>query len=173
MDLIKQMDKNVEFLKTARGLSPFDLVYKDLIREYIMEAADFESLPAEVAEGEREHKLLKLLAKKRSADRSMIVASTGLKTAKKDGEEEKVDAASIAAELEQLEQEAKENWEGEKKFWLKRVKRLANAAKKFPCDEKLENNLARVSNKVRVLAEARGDEAIMEELRPFEASLQR
>ncbi len=172
-DLIKQMDKNVEFLKTARGLSPFDLVYKDLIREYIMEAADFESLPAEVAEEEREQKLLKLVAKKRSADRSMIVASTGLKTSKKEGEEEKVDAASIAAELEQLDQEAKENWEGEKKFWMKRVKRLADAAQKFPCDEKLQNNLARVSGKVRVLAEARGDAAISDELRPLGASAQR
>ena len=173
MDLIRQMDKNVEFLKTARGLSPFDLVYKDLIREYIMEAADFESLPAEVAEEERDQKRFKLVAKKRSADRSMIVASTGLKTAKKAGEEEKVDAASVAAELEQLNEEAKENWEGEKKFWIKRVKRLADAAKKFPCDDKLQNNLARVSNKVRVLAEARGDAAISEELRPFGASLRR
>ena len=81
-----------------------------------------------------------------------------------------MDAASIAAELEQLEQEAKENWEGEKKFWMKRVKRLADAAKKFPCDEKLQNNLARVSGKVRVLAEARGDAAISDELRPFGAS---
>jgi hypothetical protein len=173
MDLIQQMDKNVEFLKTARGLSPFDVVYKDLIREYIMEAADFESLPAQVAEEEREQKLIKLMAKKRSADRSMIVASAGLKTPKKAGEEETVDAASISAELEQLEQEAKENWEGEKKFWMKRVKRLANAAKKFPCDEKLQNNLAQVSNKVRVLAETRGDAAISEELRPVEGTLQR
>ena len=82
-------------------------------------------------------------------------------------EEEKVDAASIAAELEQLEQEAKENWEGEKKFWMKRVKRLANAAKKFPCDEKLQNNLARVSGKVRVLAEARGDATIIGGIAPL------
>jgi hypothetical protein len=103
----------------------------------------------------------------------MIVASTGLKTAKKTGEEEEADAATIAAELEQLKQEAKENWEGEKKFWLKRVKRLANAAENFPCDEKLQNNLARVSGKVRVLAEVRGDATINEELRPFGASLQR
>ena len=172
-DLIKQMDKNAEFLKTARGLSPFDLSYKDLIRAFIMEAADFESLPAEVAEEEREQKLLKLLAKKRSTDRSMIFASTPLKPTKKTGEEEEADAATIAAELEQLKQEAKENWEGEKKFWLKRVKRLASAAENFPCDEKLQNNLARVSGKVRVLAEAREDATINEELRPFGASLQR
>ena len=173
MDLINQMDKNVEFLKTARGLSPFDLVYKELIREYIMEAADFESLPAEIAEQEREQKLLKLMAKKGSADRSMIVASTGLTAGKKTGEEEeKVDSASIAAELEQLQQEAKENWDGEKKIWMKRVKRLADASKNFPCDEKLQNNLARVSSKVRVLAEARGDATIIDELRPLGASRQ-
>ncbi len=173
MDLIKQMDKNVEFLKTARGMSPFDLVYKDLIRSYIMEAADLESLPAEVAEEDREQKLLKLLAKKRTTDRSMIVASTGLKTDKKTGEEGESDAATIAAELDQLKQEAKEDWEGEKKFWLKRLNRLSSATKNFPCDEKLQNNLDRVSGKVRVLAEARGDAAITEDLRPFGASLQR
>ena len=34
-DLIKQLDKNVEFLKAARALSPFDLVYRDTIREFI------------------------------------------------------------------------------------------------------------------------------------------
>ncbi len=166
-DMIKQLDKNVEFLKTARALSPFDLVYRDTIRRYIMEAADFESLPAEVAEEERNQKRIKLQAKRRSGDRSMIVASTGLKPAKKTAEEQEMDASSIDAELEQLNQEAEENWEVEKKFWLKRLKRLANASKDFPCDENLQNNLARVSGRVQLLAAARGDAGIMEVLRPY------
>ena len=55
-------------------------------------------------------------------------------------EEKEVDTASVDAELEQLKQEAEENWQAEKKFWLKTVKRFSDAAKDFPCDEKLQNN---------------------------------
>ncbi len=97
----------------------------------------------------------------------MIAASRDLKQPKETPEEQEMDTASIDAELEQLKQEAEENWEAEKKFWLKMVKRLSNAAKDFPCDEKLQNNLTRVVSKVQDLGTDRRDRAIMEELRPY------
>ena len=105
--------------------------------------------------------------KKSGADQAMAVASAGLKMPKGTAEEQEVDSASIDAELEQLKQEAEENWEAEKKFWLKTVKRLSNAAKDFPCDDKLQNNLTRVISKVEYLGTDRRDRAIMEELRPY------
>ena len=166
-DLLKQLDKNVEFLKTARALSPFDLANRDSMRNFIMEAAYYESLPAEVAERERELRRTKLLMKKSGADQAVAVASAGLKMPKETTEEQEVDSASIDAELEQLKQEAEENWEAEKKSWLKTVKRLSNAAKDFPCDDKLQNNLTRVISKVEFLGTDRRDRAIMEELRPY------
>jgi len=167
-DLIKQLDKNVEFVRTARALSPFDLVYRDTIREFIREAADLESLPAEVAEEERNQRRIKLEANlKKGSNRSMVFTSTGLKAPKGKDEGEETDASRIDAELAQLNQEAEENWEVEKKFWLKKVKRLSDAAKDFPCDEKLQNDLTRAINKVQVLGSDRRDSAVMEDLRPY------
>ena len=167
-DLIKQLDKNVEFVKAARALSPFDLVYRDTIREFIRDATNFESLPAEVAEEERYQRRIKLAPKlKKGSNRSMIFTSTGLNAPKGKDEREETDASRIDAELAQLSQEAEENWEVEKKFWLKKVKRLSDAAKDFPCDEKLQNDLTRALDKVQVLGSDRHDRAIMDDLRPY------
>ena len=172
-DLLKQLDKNVEFLKTARAISPFDLLYRDMIRNFIMEAAYFESLPAVVAEQERSLKRMKLRLKKDgTTKRSAIAPPKDPKQPKETPEEQEVDTASVDAELEQLKQEADENWEAEKKYWLKMVKRLSNAAKDFPCDEKLQNNLARFVSIVQELGTDRQDRAIMEELRPYSAGRQ-
>jgi hypothetical protein len=167
-DCIKQLDKNVELLKTARAISPFDLENRDRIRTSIMQAAVLESLPAVVAENERGLKRMKLQLKKDGASRrSQIARPKDPKQPKGTPEEQEVDTAGIDAELEQLNQEAEENWEAEKKFWLKTVKRLSNAAKDFPCDEKLQNSLARSVSIVQELGTGRRDRAIMEDLRPY------
>ena len=169
-EVIKQLDKNIELLKTARGMSPFDLWFRDNIRTYIFLAAMYESLPAEAAAEERERKRIKLRTKKAGAERSMLVASVpGYKSAVP-AEELEADAASVDAELEQLDQEEKESWDAEKKFWLKAVKRLSKAAKEFSCDDRLQTYLARMQGRVIALAEVRGDAQVMDELRAYASS---
>ncbi len=173
VEMIRQFDKSIELLKKARGLSPFDLAYRNLIRETILDAAVFESLPAVVAEKERDLKRFKLGMKKSAAERAANMTSLGLKIPKDTSEEqETTDVAAIDAELAQLDQEAEESWEAEKKFWLKRVKRLSDATRDFPCDEKLQNHLTRALKTVQVIGMDRKDRAILDELRTYETSRQ-
>jgi hypothetical protein len=39
-DLIKQLDRNVEMLKTARGMSPFDFYFRNLIDTWTLRQPD-------------------------------------------------------------------------------------------------------------------------------------
>jgi hypothetical protein len=173
MALIKQLDKNIDFLKTARGLSPFDLKFRDQIRQYIVLAAKYESLPAEVAAEDRRRKRIALEMKKREGQRSLMVASMpGYKNAEGAPDTAAEDTARFEAEMQQLEQEEKQNWDLEKRFWLKAVQRLSAASRSFPCDDTLQTYLGRMYGRVETLAKAQGDGMTRDELRGYAANIQ-
>lgn len=177
-ELLNLVDKNVRNVAQARGLSPFDLQLKDVLRQGILFAANLESLPFQVAmekreRKEREHeekiarKLLNVL---------MIIGSP--EKSKKEEEIKKAreelkksvekELSELAEELEQLRDKNKEqeteDWLKGKKAWIRSVSRLAEAVQKSPCDHRLRAAFAQRYELVMDLAERQKDNTTMKEL---------
>jgi hypothetical protein len=184
-DLIKQLDKNVEMIKTARGLSPFDFYFRNLIDSWTLEAARYEYLPAQAAVIDRTRKRLNAelrkakleetvpagsLTGKTGTPESKTTASEG-KVAASDDEKKVQDKAAIDAELEKIDQEEKQNWADERQYWLRGLKRLSAAVKQYPCNENLKESLEVVYRQARGLAERRQDLAALDELKTYAIGL--
>ncbi len=183
-DLIKQLDRNVELMKTARGLSPFDFKFRSLIDAWTLEAAKYEYLVAQTAMIERDKKRMNAQLQKAKIEESVPTAPSAGKTAsadKKAGSESKVASsddekniqgkASIDTELEKIDQEEKQNWPTERQYWLRGLKRLSAAVKQYPCNEILREQLEVVYRQARGLAEQRLDVAALDELKTYAIGL--
>jgi hypothetical protein len=187
-DLIKQLDRNVEMMKTARGLSPFDFYFRNLIDTWTLEAARYEYLVAQTAMIERAKKRLNAQLQKAKLEESVPTASLAGKTAVPEGakktqdktEQDKTatdkdkaiqDKAALDTEMEKIDQEEKQNWTTERQYWLKGMKRLSAAVKQYPCNETLREQLELAYRQARGLAEQRMDVATMDELKTYSIGL--
>jgi hypothetical protein len=145
-DLINQLDKNIELVKQARGMAPFEVKFRHLIDVWTQQAAVYEMIVAITAAEDREKK--RLAAKVQAAKPEMAVPArlAGADTAKID-----------PAQEEKLRLEERESWQKEKQYWLNGLKRLSEAVKQYPCSEPLKRLLGQVYGEARAEAVKRHD----------------
>ncbi len=180
-DMIRQVDKNVELVKTARGLSPFDYSFRNLIDMWMLEAARYEYLPAQAAMFERERqRRIARLQKEKLEETVPAEPATGKADAAQDTKktEEKAlqdkpakDKASLDTELTKIDEEAKRNWATEKQYWLKGLKRLSAAVRRYPCSDRLRGRLEQVYAQASGQAEQRQDLAAIRDLKSYTIGL--
>lgn len=151
-DLIRQFDKNIDMMKAARGLAPFDVKFRHLIDASIVQAALYESLGALTAKEEREKKRLKVKleeAKPEVAVPGKPMAHDGAKPGQPADEE--------------TQREEKQSWKTEKQHWRNGLNRLAKAVKQYPCSEPLKRSLEQLYSEARAEAEKFRDAAAIDE----------
>jgi hypothetical protein len=186
-DLIKQFDKNVQMMKTARGLSPFDPSFRGLIDAWTLEAAKYEYLPAQAAMLERAKKRMNVQFQKAKIEETVPTepasgkGASAMKKTAASQDENKVagtedskkiqDKASADTELEKIAQEEKQDWPTERQYWLKGLKRLAAAVKQYPCNENMREQLEAAYRQARGLAEQRRDVATLDEMKTYAIGL--
>jgi len=150
-DLIKQFDKNIEMVKVARGMAPFEVKFRHLIDIWTRQAAIYELIIALTAAEEREKK--RLTAKVQAAKPEMAVAARPVT-----GDEAKTDVS----EEEKIRLEEEESWKTEKQYWLKGMKRLSDAVRQYPCSEPLKRSLGQVYGEARAEAVKHRDAAAID-----------
>jgi hypothetical protein len=175
-------------MKTARGMSPFDFYFRNLIDTWTLEAAKYEYLVAQTAMVERTKKRLNAQLQKAKLEESVPTASLAGKTApsgdakktqdkteqdKTAADKDKTveDKAALDTEMEKIDQEEKQNWATERQYWLRGMKRLSAAVKQYPCNEKMREQLELAYRQARGLAEQRMDVAAMDELKTYSIGL--
>ncbi|MGB6066405.1 MAG: hypothetical protein WBG50_16510 [Desulfomonilaceae bacterium] len=180
-DLIRQVDKSVEMVKTARGMSPFDFFFRNLIDGWTLQAARYEYLPAQAAMIKRERRRLKAQLQKEKLEETVPAeSSTGKGGSAKDAKktEEKTvqdqpvkDKASADTDLAKIDEEANKNWATERHYWLKGLKRLSAAVRHYPCSERLRGALKQVYVQASSQAEQRQDLAAISDLKSYTIGL--
>ncbi|MBI4962801.1 MAG: hypothetical protein HY913_05950 [Desulfomonile tiedjei] len=152
-ELIKQLDQNIEMIKVARGMAPFEVKFRHLIDNWTRQAAIYELVVALAAAEDREKK--RLAAKVQAAKPEMAVAARPVTA----------DAAKAGpAEEEKIKQEEQQSWNTEKQHWLRGLKRLSDAVKQYPCSEPLQKSLKQVYSEARAEAVKRQDGAAIDAL---------
>jgi len=170
-DLVRQLDRNVEMMKTARGLSPFDFKFRNLIDMWTLEAARYEYLVAQSAMVERARKRLNAQLQKAKLEESVPAGTVIGKAAGSDDAKKLQERAAIDTEMEKLDQEENQNWASERMYWLKGLKRLSSAVKQYPCNETLREQLEMTYRQARGMAEKRQDVAALDELKTYAIGL--
>jgi hypothetical protein len=183
--LIKQFDRNVQLMKTARGLSPFDPTLRGLVDAWTLEAAKYEYLPAQAAMLQRAKKRMNIQFQKAKLEETVPTepasgkgagavkksAASENKVAGTEDSKEIQDKASADTELEKIAQEEKQDWPTERQYWLKGLKRLAAAVKQYPCNENMKEQLEAAYRQARGLAEQRRDVATLDEMKTYATGL--
>jgi len=159
-DLIKQFDKNIELVKQARGIAPFEVKFRHLIDVWTRQAAMYELVGALAAVEEREKK--RLAAKVQAAKPEMAVPGKSAST-----ETPRIDPA----EEEKIRAEERESWQKERQYWLKGLKRLSDAVKQYPCSETLKRTLEQVYSEARSEAAKRQDGSAIDAFNGLTAGL--
>ena len=147
-DLIGDLNKNVETLKVARRLSPFDEVLRDQMDMWILRAARCEYAGALAAMIARETRMYELQQSIKSED-----------TTQSARDEAKGELKSLKDPLTQ-----QRLWTREKYYWLRGLKRLSAAAEQYPCDDRLRAARDIQYNLVMKLAQANRDEKFADDL---------
>jgi hypothetical protein len=168
-DMIRQYDRNSQILKTARQLAPFDLKYRDLLDDSIIRLARSEYEVADTAMLERSAERVRQFLETNQAELpALLTALAGAKAAGAAAVGQKPAAGGVARETDQ---ERRENWVQERDYWLRGVRRLVEAVRQYPCDERLKRSLGEVYSKGLALAEQRQDLAFADELKRYAAGL--
>lgn len=169
VDMIRQYDRNSQILKTARQLAPFDLKYRDLLDDSIIGLARSEYEVADTAMLERSAERVRLFLETNQTELpALLTALAGAKAAGVAAVGQKPTGRGIAGETDR---ERRENWAQERDYWLRGMRRLVQAVRQYPCDERLKRSLAEVYSKGIALAEQRQDLAFADELKRYTAGL--
>ena len=183
-DLIRQCDQNIEMIKLARGLSPFDRELRDDVDRWLWKAAWYQFVVPETAANERERKRRMAKLEQTNPEESATTVSSAGKAASPAGKNSSPagkaasddakklrDKVSIDSKLAKLDQEEKDNWATERQYWLRGLKRLSGAVKQYPCNEVLKRKLEVAYHQARGLAEQRQDVAALDELKGYSTGL--
>jgi len=170
VDMIRQYDRNIQTLKTARKLAPFDMKFRDLLDDSIIKLARYEYEVANTAMVERAAERVRSFLETNQAELpALLTALAGAKGAGGTATVPQRPAGGVVAR--ETEQERRENWVRERDYWLRGVRRLAEAVKQYPCDDRLKRSLTELYGKTMALAEQRQDLAFADELKRYAAGL--
>jgi len=169
-DMIKRYERNIQILKTARQLAPFDLKFRDLLDDGIIGLARSEYEVANDAMVRRAGERVRAFLETNQAELPALL--TALAGAGSAGAATVGRAPAAAGEIAaDTERQRRENWAQERNYWLRGVRRLAEAVKQYPCDDRLKRSLAEVYGKGMALAERRQDSALVDELKRYGGGL--
>jgi hypothetical protein len=169
-DMIKRYERNIQILKTARQLAPFDLKFRDLLDDSIIGLARSEYEVANDAMVRRAGERVRAFLETNQAELPALL--TALAGAGSAGAATVGRAPAAAGEIAaDTERQRRENWAQERNYWLRGVRRLAEAVKQYPCDDRLKRSLAEVYGKGMALAERRQDSALVDELKRYGGGL--
>lgn len=157
-ELMNRFDRSIALLKKAEDIDPFDRGVRDQVYSLTVQAAAYESLPAETAVAERLQRRLVGLP-------LAALKQEGVSTLAE------VEAGAGVPEAVQMLEEERERWVLEKKYWIKAIERVAAAVKQDPCDEKLKGLLAVMRDRVLGFADKFEDAVAADELRMITAGL--
>ncbi len=152
LELIKRFDRSIALLKKGGEIDPFDRSVRDQIYSLTVQAAAYETLPAETAIAERlQRKIvgLPLAALKQEGDAGLMQAEAG----------------AGVPEAAQIVEEERERWSAEKQHWIRSIERIAAAVRENPCDERLKGLLAAMRDRVLNFADKFEDILAADELR--------
>jgi len=169
VDMIRQYDRNIQILKTARKLAPFDMKFRDLLDDSIITLARYEYGVANTAMVERAAERVRMFLETNQAELPALL--TALAGAKGAGAATALQRPTGGVVAQETEQERRENWMRERDYWLRGVRRLAEAVKQYPCDDRLKRSLTELYGKGIALAGQRQDLAFADELKRYTAGL--
>ncbi|MBI4966056.1 MAG: hypothetical protein HY913_22440 [Desulfomonile tiedjei] len=168
-ETIRQYERNIHILRTARKLAPFDMKFRDLLDDSIIKLARYEYEVANTAMVERAAERVRKFLEINEAELPALLQALG--GAKGSAAAGLLKRTARAQAADGTEEERRENWAQERDYWLKGLKRLADAVRQYPCDDRLRRSLAEVYSKGLTLAEQRQDLAFGDELKKYTAGL--
>ena len=168
-EMVRQYDRNIHILKTARQLAPFDMKFRDLLDDCIINLARSEYEVANSAMVERAAEHVRMMLETNQAELpALLTALAGARGSEATG---LLQRRATGGPQQETEQERRENWAQERGLWLKGVRRLTEAVRQYPCNDRLKRSLAEVYGKGLALAEQRQDQAFVDEVRRYTASV--
>jgi hypothetical protein len=169
VDLIRQYDRSIQNLKMARQLAPFDMKFRDLLDDSIIRRARYEyQVPSDAMIKRSAERVRTFLETNQTELPALLSALAGAKGA---GPAVSAQGPAQGGVAQEMAQERRENWIRERDYWLRAVRRLAEAVKQYPCDDRLQRSLAELYGKSMALALQRQDIAFADELKRYAGGL--